>query len=159
MFRVGIGYDIHRLIEGRALFLGGVKVQYVLGLEGHSDADVLIHAIIDALLGALSRPDIGTVFPDDEEQYKGISSVKLLEEVQGIMAEEGYRLINIDSVIIAEKPKLAPYISDIRTCLARALKTGKDSIGVKATTAEGLGPIGNGEAIAAQAVVLLCKDR
>ena len=134
MFRVGIGYDIHRLAEGRALVLGGVKVPFVLGLEGHSDADVLLHAIIDALLGALSKPDIGSLFPDDEEQYRGISSLELLEEVNRIMAEEGYRLINIDSVIMAEKPKLAPYIPDIRTGLARALKVDKDSIGAVSYT-------------------------
>lgn len=159
MFRIGIGYDIHRLVGGRDLILGGARIPCSLGLEGHSDADVLVHAIIDALLGALSLPDIGVLFPDDEERYRGISSIGLLEEVIGITAAKGYRPINIDSVIMAEKPRLAPYLPEIRAGLARALKVDKDSIGVKATTMEGLGPIGNAEAIAAQAVVLLRKDR
>lgn len=159
MLRIGIGYDIHRLVDGRDLTLGGAKIPYSLGLEGHSDADVLVHAIIDALLGALSLPDIGVLFPDDEERYRGISSIGLLEEVTGIAAAKGYRPINIDSVIMAEKPRLASYLPEIRAGLARALKVDEDSIGVKATTMEGLGPIGNAEAIAAQAVVLLRKDR
>ncbi|NLI70018.1 MAG: 2-C-methyl-D-erythritol 2,4-cyclodiphosphate synthase [Firmicutes bacterium] len=159
MFRIGIGYDIHRLVGGRDLVLGGVKVPFSLGLDGHSDADVLVHAIIDAMLGALSLPDIGILFPDDEERYRGISSVRLLEKVAGIASAKGFRPINIDSVIMAEKPKLASYLPEIKAELARALKIDKDSIGIKATTMEGLGAIGNSEAIAVQAVVLLCKDR
>ena len=156
--RVGIGYDVHKLVEGRKLILGGVEIPYSKGLLGHSDADVLIHAIMDALLGALSLGDIGKHFPDNDNSYKGISSVLLLEKVCEIIKNKGFVISNIDSVIIAQSPKLAPYIEQMRIIIAKALCANIDDISVKATTTERLGFEGNGEGISAQAICLLEKS-
>ncbi len=153
--RIGQGYDVHRLVEGRDLVLGGVKVPYEKGLLGHSDADVLIHAIMDALLGAAALGDIGKHFPDTDEAYKGISSMKLLTRVGEILAENGYLVENIDSTIIAQRPKLLPYRPQMAENIAKALGIEVNQVSVKATTEEGLGFTGTGEGIAAQAVCLL----
>lgn len=153
--RIGTGYDVHRLVEGRPLILGGVTIPYEKGLLGHSDADVLIHAIMDAMLGALALGDIGRHFPDTDSTYKGISSIRLLEHVAALCSREGYFLGNIDAVIIAEHPKLAPYIAAMRENIAHTLGVTVDRISIKATTTEGLGFCGTGEGIAAQAVTLL----
>lgn len=153
--RVGTGYDVHRLVEGRKLILGGVEVEHTHGLLGHSDADVLVHAVMDALLGAAALGDIGKHFPDTDEAYKGISSMKLLEKVRELVEEKGYVIENIDAVIIAQKPKLRPYISQMEQNIAETLKLSEDQVNVKATTEEGLGFTGNGEGIAAQAVCML----
>ena len=150
--RVGMGFDMHRLVCGRELWLGGVKIPYALGLAGHSDADVLLHAIIDSLLGAASMPDIGRLFPDDDESYRGISSLILLSQAWDMVRAKGYRVVNIDSVIVAERPKLAPYIDEMKQQIARVLRVGADQVGIKAKTSEGLGPVGIGEGIAAYAV-------
>ena len=155
--RVGIGYDLHRLAEDRELILGGVKVKHRLGLMGHSDADVLLHALIDAMLGAAAMSDIGSHFPPDDEHYKGISSLELLRKAAEILGRERWRVVNADSVIIAEEPKLAPYIDRMRHNIAEVLAIPVSRISVKATTTEGLGVCGRGEGIAAQAVVLLDK--
>ena len=157
--RVGIGYDVHKLVEGRKLILGGVEIPYSKGLLGHSDADVLIHAIMDALLGALSLGDIGKHFPDNDNSYKGISSVLLLEKVCEIIKNKGFVISNIDSVIIAQSPKLAPYIEQMRIIIAKSLCANVDDISVKATTTERLGFEGNGEGISAQAICLLEKSK
>ncbi|MDA8212877.1 MAG: 2-C-methyl-D-erythritol 2,4-cyclodiphosphate synthase [Clostridia bacterium] len=151
--RVGIGYDVHRLVEGRELILGGVEVPYHLGLLGHSDADVLLHAIKDALLGAVGAGDIGKHFPDSDPSYKGISSLVLLERVRDIIADKGYALNNLDAVIVAQKPKLAPYIPGMVSNIARVMGVEEGQVNVKATTTEGLGFTGTGEGIAAYAVV------
>ena len=156
--RVGIGYDVHRLVEGRPLILGGVDIPYEQGLMGHSDADVLIHAICDALLGALGLGDIGRHFPDSDPSYKGISSLILLENVAGQMRQQGYAIGNIDSIIIAQRPKLSPYIEAMSTTLASTLHTSGDRINVKATTTEGLGFPGRGEGIAAQAITHIINN-
>ncbi len=156
--RVGIGYDVHRLVEGRPLILGGIDIPYVQGLLGHSDADVLIHAICDALLGALGLGDIGRHFPDSDPAYKDISSLILLENVTDQMRRQGYAIGNVDSIIIAQRPKLSPYIEAMRTTLASALRTSGDRINVKATTTEGLGFPGRGEGIAAQAIAHIIED-
>ena len=156
--RVGIGYDVHKLVEDRKLILGGVEIPYSKGLLGHSDADVLIHAIMDALLGALSLGDIGKHFPDNDNSYKGISSVLLLEKVCELIKNKGFVISNIDSVIIAQSPKLAPYIEQMRIIIAKALCTNIDDISVKATTTERLGFEGKGEGISAQAICLLKKS-
>lgn len=153
--RIGQGYDVHRLAKGRELILGGVKVPYEKGLLGHSDADVLIHAIMDALLGAAALGDIGKHFPDTDEAYKGISSMKLLRRVGEILAENGYLVENIDSTIIAEQPKLLHYRPGMEENIAEALGIEVDQVSVKATTEEGLGFTGAGEGISAQAVCLL----
>lgn len=153
--RVGMGYDVHKLVEGRDLILGGVKVPHTLGLLGHSDADVLLHAIMDALLGAAALGDIGKHFPDTDEQYRGISSMKLLEHVGNLIEQEGYVIENIDATIIAQKPKLRPYIEEMEENIARVLKIEKNQINVKATTEERLGFTGREEGIAAQAVCSL----
>lgn len=153
--RFGIGYDVHRLVEGRALMLGGVNIPYEMGLEGHSDADVLIHAIMDALLGAAALGDIGRHFPDTDPRYKGISSVLLLERVKESVGEAGFRINNIDSIIVAQKPKLAPFINEMTAVLARALKVPAGQVNIKATTTEGLGFTGTGEGIAAYAIASL----
>jgi len=150
--RVGLGYDVHRLVAGRRLILGGVEVAYHLGLLGHSDADVLVHAICDALLGAAGLGDIGQHFPDDDPQYAGISSLKLLSVVVGLLAEHSLQPAQVDAVVLAEQPLLAPYIPSMRENIARVLKVDKRLVNIKATTFEGLGPIGQGQAIAAQAV-------
>lgn len=156
-YRIGNGYDVHRLEQGCSLILGGVQIPFDRGLLGHSDADVLVHAVIDALLGALAHGDIGNMFPDNESKYKGISSILLLKEVCGVIAESGYRVCNIDSVIIAQEPKLAPHIYEMRQNIAAALETDKSNISVKATTEEHLGFTGAGSGIAAHAVCILEK--
>ena len=153
--RVGMGYDVHRLTEDRDLILGWVKIPYEKGLLGHSDADVLLHAIMDALLGAAALGDIGKHFPDTDPQYKGISSMKLLEHVGRLIDNELYVIGNIDATIIAQRPKMAPYIEKMRENVATALHIEKNQINIKATTEEGLGFTGTGEGISAQAVVCL----
>ncbi|MCW3491055.1 2-C-methyl-D-erythritol 2,4-cyclodiphosphate synthase [Dethiobacter alkaliphilus] len=153
--RIGTGYDVHRLVPERPLILGGVTIPHEYGLLGHSDADVLIHAIMDAMLGALALGDIGKHFPDTDPAYKGISSIKLLEHVGNLCRQKGYAVGNIDSVIIAERPKIAPHIQAMRQNIATALKVPTDLISVKATTTEGLGFCGTEEGIAAQAATLL----
>ena len=158
-FRVGIGYDVHRLVPDRALILGGVEIPYELGLLGHSDADVLTHAIMDAMLGALALGDIGKLFPDNDDSYKGISSMVLLEKVNCLIKERGFSISNIDTVIIAQKPKLSPYMDKIRESLAACLNLEMDRVSVKATTEEGLGFTGDGSGIAAKAVVLIYKNK
>ena len=156
--RIGTGYDVHRLTEGRKLILGGVKIDHEYGLLGHSDADVLVHAIMDALLGAAALGDIGKHFPDTEEAYRGISSIALLEHVAGLLKENGYSVGNVDSVIIAQSPKMAPHIENMRENIARALSIELNQISVKATTEEGLGFTGAGEGISSHAVCILNKD-
>lgn len=153
--RVGNGYDIHRLGEGRSLILGGVNIPHSVGLVGHSDADVLTHAIMDAMLGALSLGDIGHYFPPTDPQWAGADSLKLLAQVDQLIRRKGWGIGNIDSVIVAERPKLKPYIDAMRTNLARVLKLDPEQVGVKATTNEKLGPTGREEGIAVHAVVLL----
>lgn len=153
--RIGQGYDVHRLTENRDLILCGVKIPYELGLLGHSDADVALHALCDAILGAAALGDIGRHFPDTDERFRGISSVVLLEEVMRLVREKGYTLINADLTIIAQKPKLLPYIPEMREVTARALGTDTDNLNIKATTTEKLGFEGRGEGISALAVVLL----
>ncbi|MHC1746655.1 MAG: 2-C-methyl-D-erythritol 4-phosphate cytidylyltransferase [Negativicutes bacterium] len=155
--RVGIGYDVHRLVDGRKLILGGVDVPYKQGLEGHSDADVLLHAIQDAMLGAAGLGDIGRHFPDSDMQYKGISSLILLANVRDLLAGEGWEVNNIDAVVIAEQPKLAPYIARMNETIAKTLQISIKQINIKATTTERLGFTGRQEGIAAQAVVSLVK--
>jgi len=154
-FRIGTGYDIHRLEENRELIIGGVKIPHEKGLFGHSDADVLIHAIIDAMLGALALPDIGTLFPDTDPQYKGISSIILLEKVHELILNKGYEINNIDSNIIAQAPKMMPYIPEMKKVLAKALKTSEDLISIKAKTNEKMDAVGELRAIEANAIVLL----
>ena len=158
MIRVGIGYDVHRLVEERPLILGGVKIKHLLGLQGHSDADVLVHAIIDALLGALALGDIGKHFPDTEGAYKDCDSLQLLKKVGQLVAEKGYRVNNIDSTIIAQAPKLAPYIEAMRQSVAGDLQVPVTAVSVKATTTEHLGFTGRGEGIAAEAVASLVRE-
>ncbi len=153
--RVGLGYDIHKLVKGRKLILGGVHIPYDRGLLGHSDADVLLHAIKDAILGALALGDIGKHFPDTDDSYEGADSLKLLEKVSEIISPKGYAVNNIDAIIIAEKPKMAPYVDQMRENIASALNISAHQVNVKATTTEGLGATGRGEGIAAQAVVSL----
>lgn len=153
--RVGMGYDVHKLVEGRPLILGGVEIPHTLGLLGHSDADVLVHAIMDALLGAAALGDIGKHFPDTDPKYKGISSIFLLEHVGKLLEEHCYIIGNIDATIIAQHPKLAPYREEMTENIAKALKIRKDQICVKATTEEGLGFTGRGEGIASQAIALI----
>ena len=153
--RVGMGYDVHRLTENRELILGGVKIPYEKGLLGHSDADVLIHAIMDALLGAAALGDIGKHFPDTDPEYKGISSIKLLEHVGRLIEEQLYVIGNIDATIIAQRPKMAPYIEQMRENVARALHLEIGQVNIKATTEEGLGFTGSGEGISSQAVACL----
>jgi 2-C-methyl-D-erythritol 4-phosphate cytidylyltransferase / 2-C-methyl-D-erythritol 2,4-cyclodiphosphate synthase len=152
MIRFGMGYDVHRLVKGRRLVLGGLEIPFELGLEGHSDADVLLHAIKDALLGAAGLGDIGRHFPDTDEQYRGISSLKLLVTVGEMLATQSWRVNNIDAVVVAEKPKLAPYITAMNANIAAALEIEPGRVNVKATTTEGLGFTGRREGIAAQAV-------
>lgn len=154
-FRVGHGYDVHRLIEGRRLILGGVDIPYERGLDGHSDADVLVHAIMDAILGALGLGDIGRHFPDTSADFAGISSLILLKEVKDIMAQKGATLVNIDSTLILQKPKIAPYIGEMIANIADVLSVDRGAINVKATTEEHLGFTGSGEGVAAHAVALV----
>ncbi len=153
--RIGHGYDVHRLVEGRSLILGGVRIPFEKGLDGHSDADVLTHAVMDALLGAAAMGDIGKLFPDTDDRYLGADSIALLREVDRRLTEAGYRLGNLDVTVIAQRPKLAPYINQMRQNLAAALRTELQNISVKATTEEHLGFTGSGEGIAAHAVCLL----
>ncbi len=157
MNRVGTGYDLHRLAKNEDLILGGVKIEHHLGLRGHSDADVLVHALIDALLGAAALGDIGIHFPPGDPRFRGISSLELLKETRDMLSRERWHLINADSVIIAEKPLLAPYIEAMRSNIAGILAVPLCRVSVKATTTEGLGVCGREEGIAAQAVVLLEK--
>lgn len=153
--RIGNGYDVHKLVEGRKLILGGVDVPYEKGLLGHSDADVLIHAIMDALLGACALGDIGKLFPDSDAEFKDISSVLLLKKVAEVLKRENYTIINIDSIVVAQKPKLATYIQEMRSNIAKALEIPVDCVSVKATTTEHLGFEGRGEGISSYAVCLL----
>ena len=153
--RIGHGYDVHRLVEGRSLVLGGVRIPFEKGLDGHSDADVLTHAVMDALLGAAAMGDIGKLFPDTDVRYRGADSIALLREVDRRLPETGYRLGNLDVTVIAQRPKLAPYINQMRQNLAAALRTELQNVSVKATTEEHLGFTGSGEGIAAHAVCLL----
>ena len=153
--RIGQGYDVHRLVEGRALILGGVNIPWEKGLLGHSDADVLTHAVMDALLGAAAMGDIGKLFPGTDDRYLGADSIALLREVDRRLTEAGYRLGNLDVTVIAQRPKLAPYINQMRQNLAAALHTELQNVSVKATTEEHLGFTGSGEGIAAHAVCLL----
>ncbi|WP_018214421.1 2-C-methyl-D-erythritol 2,4-cyclodiphosphate synthase [Desulfitobacterium hafniense] len=157
MLRVGIGYDVHALVAGRPLILAGIDIPHEKGLLGHSDADVLTHTLMDALLGALALGDLGKHFPDTDERYRGISSMKLLEQVMKLLEERGYAIGNVDCIIAAQRPKLAPYILQMRENLARALKTDLENVSVKATTTERLGFEGREEGISSQAIVCLVK--
>jgi 2-C-methyl-D-erythritol 2,4-cyclodiphosphate synthase len=157
MYRIGIGYDIHKLIEGRDLIIGGIKITHEKGLLGHSDADVLIHALIDAMLGALALDDIGTLFPDTDPKYKDIDSTVLLKHVYSLVKEKGYSVVNIDSNIIAQAPKMMPYIPKMREVLAKILEIAPDDLSIKAKTKEKMDAVGQQLAIEANAVVLLQK--
>lgn len=157
MFRIGHGYDVHRLAENRKLILGGVDITYNMGLLGHSDADVLVHAIMDSILGALALGDIGNLFPDNDDNYKNADSINLLEKVCAVMHDNGYKIGNIDSTVIAQKPKLAPYIIKMRENIAKACKCDISQISVKATTEENLGFTGELLGISAHAVTMLVK--
>lgn len=158
MIRIGLGYDIHPLVEKRKLFLGGVEIPFTKGLLGHSDADVLIHAISDALLGAMAKDDIGKHFPDNDPKYKNISSIELLKIVFDLVKASSFKISNIDTVILAEEPKIEPFRDRMREKIANTLNIDKNNINIKATTQEGLGLIGQNEAIASYAVVLLEKS-
>lgn len=155
--RVGMGYDVHKLVEGRDLILGGVKIPYEKGLLGHSDADVLVHAVMDALLGAAALGDIGKHFPDTDSAYKGADSMKLLEHVGKLLEEKWYFIENIDATIIAQKPKMAPHIEQMRKNIADRLKLSMDQVNIKATTEEGMGFTGEGKGISAQAICMLSQ--
>lgn len=157
--RVGIGYDVHRLVKDRPLIIGGVNIPWDRGLQGHSDADVLVHAIMDALLGAAGLGDIGLHFPDHDESYLNCSSLFLLEQVHNMLISEGWQVVNIDAVIMAQKPKMLPYISNMKNHISHVLCIGKLCINIKATTTEGLGFIGREEGIAAQAAVLIERTK
>jgi 2-C-methyl-D-erythritol 2,4-cyclodiphosphate synthase len=156
-FRIGIGYDIHRLVEGRRLILGGVEIPFEKGLLGHSDSDVLTHAVCDALLGAAALGDMGTHFPDTDPRFKDVSSLDLLANAFGQIAALGYAVQNVDAVVLAERPRLGPYVKSIRESLAAILAIEPDQISVKAKTSEGMESVGRGEAMAAHAVVLLAR--
>ena len=156
--RVGHGYDVHRLKTGRALILGGVNIPYDLGLDGHSDADVLTHAIMDALLGAAAAGDIGKLFPDNDEAFRGISSLELLRRVKQNLEEKNYKIVNVDATIIAQAPKLSPYREEMRENLAKVMEVDVDQVSVKATTEEHLGFTGSGEGIAAHAICLIERN-
>lgn len=156
---IGFGYDVHRFKKGRKLFLGGIEIESPKGLDGHSDADVLIHALMDALLGAAGLDDIGCLFPNTDPKYKGISSIKLLGEVYKELNKKNYKVNNVDMTIIAEFPKIAPFTDKMKTIIAKTLKLNKNRIGIKATTNEKLGFIGRGEGIAAMAVASLSKTK
>ena len=153
--RIGHGYDVHRLVEGRKLSLGGVEIPFEKGLDGHSDADVLVHAVMDALLGAAALGDIGKLFPDNDDAYLGADSVELLKKVRNVLQEHGWKPGNLDATVIAQRPKLAPYIDTMRKRIADALETDAENVSVKATTEERLGFTGSGEGIAAHAVCLI----
>ena len=153
--RIGLGYDVHAIVEGRPLVLGGVTIAHDRGLAGHSDADVLVHALMDAILGAMRAGDIGRHFPDSDPAYAGISSIELLRRVAGLMAKRGYMLVDADTVLVLQRPRVSSYRERMRETMAEALGVETDRIGVKATTTEGLGLTGREEGVAAQAVVLL----
>ncbi|TDT51259.1 2-C-methyl-D-erythritol 2,4-cyclodiphosphate synthase [Fonticella tunisiensis] len=155
--RIGHGYDVHRLAYDRKLIIGGVEIPYEKGLLGHSDADVLLHAVMDALLGAAALGDIGRHFPDNDERFKGADSLKLLEYVGRLLSDKGYKISNIDATIIAQRPKMAPYINTMRENISRTLNIDIDCVNVKATTEEGLGFTGSGEGISSHAVCLIYK--
>ena len=159
MFRIGNGYDVHRLVEDRSLIIGGVNIPYEKGLLGHSDADVLAHAIMDALLGACGERDIGSHFPDTDDLYKGISSLKLLKKVRELLENKNYKVGNIDGIIVAQAPKMASYIDKMKQNIAEALGIALEDINIKATTTEGLGFTGTGEGIASYAVACLYKAK
>lgn len=156
--RIGHGYDVHRLKTGRALILGGVNISYDLGLDGHSDADVLTHAIMDALLGAAAAGDIGKLFPDNDEVFRGISSLELLRRVKLHLAEKNYRIVNVDATIVVQAPKLSPYREAMRENLAKVMEVDVEQVSVKATTEEHLGFTGKGEGIAAHAICLIERN-
>jgi 2-C-methyl-D-erythritol 2,4-cyclodiphosphate synthase len=158
LYRIGFGYDAHRLVEGRPLILGGVEISHDFGLEGHSDADVLIHAIIDAVIGALGMGDIGQHFPDTDPAYENIASLSMLETVSGWVKREGFRLNNLDATIVAERPKLAPHLSSMREKVAGILETSVKQVNIKATTTEKMGFCGRNEGIESFAVVSLIAD-
>ena len=158
MIRVGHGYDVHRLVPGRRLILGGVQIPYETGLLGHSDADVLTHAVMDSLLGAAAMGDIGALFPDSDERFSGADSIRLLEKVTAILADAGYQIVNFDATVLAQAPKLRPYIDAMRKRLAQACGIPLDCVSVKATTEEGLGFSGQKEGIAALAVCLISSE-
>ena len=153
--RIGFGYDVHRLVEGRKLVIGGVEIPHEKGLAGHSDAAVLLHAICDGLLGAMGEGDIGKHFPDTDPQFRGISSLKLLRRVTAILAERNLLVGNLDTMVIAEQPRIMPYIPSMKARIAEAMQIAEEKVNIKATTSEGLGFVGEGEGIAAYAVVLL----
>ena len=155
--RIGHGYDVHRLVPGRKLILGGVDIPFEKGLDGHSDADVLVHAVMDALLGAAALGDIGKLFPDNDDAYLGADSLELLRKVRDVLRENGWRFGNLDATVIAQRPKLAPYIDTMRSKIADALQTDVSNVSVKATTEEKLGFTGSGEGIAAHAVCLITR--
>lgn len=157
MNRVGMGYDVHQLVEDRKLIVGGVEIPFEKGLLGHSDADVLVHAIMDGLLGAVALPDIGTLFPDNDMEYKDIDSTVLLARVMEKLWEKGYRVVNVDAVIMAQRPKMMPHIPAMREKLAKVMGVEEDCVGIKATTTEWLGFVGREEGMAAQAVCLVEK--
>jgi len=157
MFRIGQGFDVHQLTEGRPLIIGGITIPYEKGLLGHSDADVLLHTVTDAVLGAIGEGDIGRHFPDTDPEFKDVDSAKLLEHVWSLVESRGYELVNADCTIIAQKPKMAPYIEQMKNRIAELLKSTPEQVNVKATTTEKLGFTGRGEGIASQAVVLLKK--
>ncbi len=156
--RIGKGYDVHALVEGRPLIIGGVSIPFDKGLDGHSDADVLMHAICDALLGAANLGDIGAQFPPEDAQYKDNDSAKFLRGAAQLLADAGFEIVNIDSTIIAQTPKMRPYIAEMQNNIAQALSISADQVSVKATTTEGLGFTGRGEGIAADAIALICAD-
>ena len=156
--KIGIGYDVHKLVPGRALILGGVDVPFEKGLDGHSDADVLCHAIADAILGAAKMGDIGQHFPDTDPKYKDANSLELLEEINKIVNDKGFSVNNVDSIVIAQAPKLASHRQEMRENIAKALSVSVDCVGVKATTTEGLGFEGRGAGISAQAIALLTEE-
>lgn len=157
MQRIGLGYDVHAFAEGRRLVIGGVDIPFDKGLDGHSDADVLVHAVMDALVGALRAGDIGKLFPDTDPAYKGADSIKLLEQVGELVRGEGWRIVDIDTVLMIQEPKMAPHRKQMRANIAAALQIPVESVGVKATTTEWLGYEGRGEGVTAQAVTLLEK--
>lgn len=157
--RIGLGYDIHRFAEGRKLFLGGVEIPYIKGLEGYSDADVLLHAICDAILGAMGKDDIGIHFPNNDPQFKGISSLELLHRVSVLAEHEGFRIINVDSTLIMEEPKIMPFKPKMKKTIASVLGIDEGGVNIKATTQEGVGALGRGEAIAAYAVAAVEENK
>lgn len=158
VLRIGLGYDVHAFAEGRRLVLGGVEIPHSVGLEGHSDADVLTHALMDALLGAMRAGDIGRHFPDTDPAYEGVSSLELLRSVARLMRESGWHLVDADCVLVLEEPRISPHRDAMRVAMAQALGVDMEAVGVKATTTEGLGSTGRREGVAAQAVVLLERD-